>query len=144
VSEIVIPAPIDCVWVGDDLFGDDTDPVEGTTRMAGRVGHWLGHDKMGDDVNPAIVGVREPMWVLCPMRLRKYTDRTVDPPVEREDVTGTPFCIDHYSSVKHQLWDVTVDMDSLVIGQKPKITVHPSIHLVGIWHGWLQDGVLHQ
>ena len=29
-----------------------------------------------------------------------------------------------------------------VIGEPPKLTVYPSIHLVGRWHGHLTDGVL--
>lgn len=52
--------------------------------------------------------------------------------------------MDGYSTQKHELWDVKVDLDSLVVGEKPLITVSPSIHIVGYWHGWLQDGILHQ
>src|ERR1019366_7910654 len=29
-----------------------------------------------------------------------------------------------------------------VTGEAPNITVTPSINLVGIWHGWLKDGIL--
>jgi hypothetical protein len=35
-------------------------------------------------------------------------------------------------------------MASLVVGERPDITVHPSIHIVGIWHGWCKHGVLGQ
>ncbi len=31
-------------------------------------------------------------------------------------------------------WDVT--------GEPPNITVSPSINVIGIWHGWIRDGVL--
>jgi hypothetical protein len=56
---------------------------------------------------------------------------------------GTTFIIDdHPTNQPDGGWDVQVDMSSLVVGQRPLITVHPSIHLVGIWHGWLAGGVL--
>jgi len=29
-----------------------------------------------------------------------------------------------------------------VTGEAPRITVNPSIHIVGYYHGWLRDGVL--
>jgi len=29
-----------------------------------------------------------------------------------------------------------------VSGELPRLTVSPSIHVVGVWHGWLRDGVL--
>lgn len=35
-----------------------------------------------------------------------------------------------------------MDLDSLMVGQVPRITVAPSIHLVRLWHGFLTDGVL--
>jgi hypothetical protein len=31
-------------------------------------------------------------------------------------------------------WEVT--------GQPPKITVRPSINVIGVWHGWITDGEL--
>lgn len=56
---------------------------------------------------------------------------------------ATMFVVDSYpTSDREGNWDVSVDLDSLVIGQKPNITVHPSINCVGIYHGWLQHGVL--
>lgn len=76
--------------------------------------------------------IRKPIVVMCPMRWSKD-----------EQIHGTPFWIDSLSTEKNEPWAVTVDMASLVIGQKPLITVAPSIHLIGIWHGWLQEGVLH-
>lgn len=132
MSEIVIPAPIECVWVGDDLFGSADDHRQGV----GRVGYWM--DEWNDADGVSLMSphldrsVRRPIWVLCPAWYREG------------QLVGTPFCVDRLSSMKGEPWDVTVDMESLVVGQKPKLTVHPSIHLVGIWHGWLQDGVLHQ
>lgn len=56
----------------------------------------------------------------------------------------TSFCIDAPASSGAGFWDVSVQMDSLVVCQKPMITVHPSINIVNFWHGWLQEGVLHQ
>lgn len=29
-----------------------------------------------------------------------------------------------------------------VSGEAPKLTVTPSIHVIGGWHGWITDGVL--
>jgi hypothetical protein len=134
MAEITIPAPIDCVWVDDELFGTEDDD----RQEVGRVGYWMdGYPR----VNPALSG-RRPIWVLCPMRSLGYTVAATGD--QRAEFTGTPFCIDGLSTAKNQPWDVTVDMASLVVGEKPNITVHPSIHLVGIWHGWLQAGVLHQ
>ena len=47
---------------------------------------------------------------------------------------GDPFCVDQCASVSGNGWTVT--------GTPPLITVHPSIHAVGEYHGWLQSGVL--
>lgn len=58
---------------------------------------------------------------------------------------GAPcsWCIDaHPTGQPDGAWTVTVDLDSLVVGQKPRITCSPSLHAVGIWHGWLTDGAL--
>jgi hypothetical protein len=53
------------------------------------------------------------------------------------------WCIDqHPTDSPDGGWQVDVDLDSLIVGQKPRITVNPSMHAVGIWHGWLRDGVL--
>lgn len=30
----------------------------------------------------------------------------------------------------------------LLTGPREKPTLQPSIHVVGVWHGWLRDGVL--
>lgn len=72
--------------------------------------------------------LRKPIVVMCPTNWSSE---------------GTPFWIDSLSTEKHEPWGVSVDLNSLVIGQKPIITLTPSIHLIGIWHGWLQQGVLH-
>lgn len=123
MSEIVIPEPIDCVWTGDWQ-------EQNVEHFPGECGYWL-DGWGGGPMRPGIE--RRPIFVICPAFL---TDEGV--------LRGTSFCIDSPATSGSGYWDVTVDMDSLVVGQKPRITVHPSIHLVGIWHGWLQDGVLHQ
>lgn len=96
------------------------------------VGVWA----TGADLSPHymenVQPVRKPIVVMCPADTsdgRRY---------------ATPFCIDKLSSVKREPWDVTVDLDTLILGGQPMITVSPSIHLIGIWHGFLQEGVLHQ
>lgn len=55
---------------------------------------------------------------------------------------STPFCIDSHPTDKpDEAW--TVDCPwPLVVGEKPLITLSPSIHAVGIYHGFLTAGVL--
>lgn len=47
---------------------------------------------------------------------------------------GTAFCVDSIASTGGEGWEVT--------GEPPKITVHPSIHIIGRYHGWIRDGVI--
>ena len=47
---------------------------------------------------------------------------------------GYPFCVHSAASRGDSGWDVT--------GTAPKITVSPSIHIVGSYHGWIRDGVI--
>lgn len=54
-----------------------------------------------------------------------------------------PFFIDsHPSSEPDAHWNVTVDLATLIDGQKPNITVQPSIKAQGAYHGYLTEGVL--
>lgn len=55
------------------------------------------------------------------------------------------FVVDEYPTAtekRHEHWDVTVDLASLVNGERPHLTVKPSIHIIGLYHGWLTDGIL--
>jgi hypothetical protein len=71
-----------------------------------------------------VAPIRKPITIVCPAW---YQDG---------ELRGTPFCIDSFPTKDPSShWQVDVDLDSLVIGQKPRITVNPSIHLVDIWHG---------
>lgn len=55
---------------------------------------------------------------------------------------GTWFGIDcHPTDKPDEAWNVEI-VDALVHGTKPDITVTPSMHAVGIYHGWLTNGVL--
>lgn len=51
---------------------------------------------------------------------------------------GDHFCVDdrvtHEGGLGDDGWEVT--------GVAPQITVRPSIHVVGRWHGWLTNGAL--
>lgn len=38
----------------------------------------------------------------------------------------------HFNPYRKPTWDVT--------GELPKVTVSPSIHMVGIYHGYIRDG----
>lgn len=120
--------PLPLTWVGhyDDIKGNDA-----LTWQRG----WAFFSDPGKYavISPVRPGLnRLPIVVMCPMG----------------DATAhhncTPFCIDSPATSGAGYWDVTVDEATLVVGQQPLITVNPSIHLVGIWHGWLHNGVLHQ
>jgi hypothetical protein len=51
------------------------------------------------------------------------------------EIWAWPWCVDGIQSdPPHVGWTVT--------GDAPNITVHPSIHAIGTWHGWLQNGEL--
>lgn len=129
--------PTACVWVGDY----DSLPE----------GPWqIGWTFFGNGFNLStkyltdVASIRQPITVLIPV-LWQWDDG-------RPSKLGcTPFCIDSHTTPDvggpkdpSKAWDVTVDMASLVIGQKPLITVHPSIDAEGCWHGFLQEGILHQ
>lgn len=98
--------------------------------MVGECFWWYKTDRMSPHWEE---GIRRPIAVVCPAWLN-----------DEGELVGTVFGIDNVSTVGKEPWDVTVDMDSLIIGQKPHITVKPSIHLMGIWHGFLTDGMLIQ
>lgn len=67
-------------------------------------------------------GKRMPIMVMVPGRN------------SRGEVTGWPFCVDTNATESDHGWTVT--------GEAPNITVRPSINAVGVYHGWLTDGVL--
>lgn len=127
--EATIP-PTNCVWMGEF----ETLP-EGPWQV-GWCFFGLGY-YLSDHYKTNVAQLRKPITVMIPALLH-WDDG-------RPDVLGcTVFCIDsHPTSDMKSHWDVTVAMESLVIGGRPDITVNPSIHAVGIWHGWLQGGVLH-
>ena len=137
MSEVTIQ-PTDCIWMGtsDDLPDGDGYKVGWMFFSWG----W----NLSDHYKNNVAQVRQPISVICPTMLHwedgSYPDR----------LSGTPFCIDSYptpdddkpvNTAAH--WDLTVDLSTLVVGKKPMITVNPSIHLIGTWHGWLQNGILH-
>lgn len=54
---------------------------------------------------------------------------------ENGEIEAWPWCVDgKQSSPPHAGWAVT--------GEAPDITVSPSIHAKGVWHGWLTHGVI--
>jgi hypothetical protein len=129
MSEFVLSAPVPLVWMGhyNDISGDNH--IEWEVGWAFFV-DVNGYAAPEPQLRPGLT--RLPIILNCPAWIRESTGQLVP----------TPFCIDTYSSVKHEFWDVTVDESTLIIGQQPMITVNPSIHLVGIWHGWCKQGVL--
>ena len=129
MSEVTIePTPL--VWMG--RYEDLPDgPWE--------IGWAFFHDFSGNDLNPSFdFSIREPITVICPC-LHHWEDGS-----RSDELAGTVFTIDKLSTIKRKPWEVSVDLDSLIVGRKPMITVNPSIYLVGIWHGWLQEGILRQ
>lgn len=125
--------PTHCVWMGDNPEWDQRWEI----GHAYRLDSWIDHSTHWAGVRPIIVQ--------CPVMLHWIDGRHPD------RLSSTQFNIYSYPTPDDDKpidpaahWEVDVDESSLVIGQKPIITVSPSIHLVGIWHGWLQDGVLHQ
>lgn len=130
MSEVTIePTPL--VWMGHINDLPERRDWEYGWAFFTDVGQWATAMDLSPHYMENVQPIRKPIVVLCPMQAGDGTLR------------GTPFCIDKLSTQKREPWDVTVDVDSLVLGQKPLITVHPSIHLIGTWHGWLQDGILH-
>lgn len=134
MSEVTIePTPL--VWMGsyEDLPRDQSGYHAREIGQAYFINFDPFKSMMSNHYKDVVAAVRRPICVMCPGLSsdgRLY---------------ATPFWIDsHPSADPGAAWDVTVDLDSLVVGQKPLITVNPSIHLIGTWHGWLQDGVLHQ
>lgn len=67
----------------------------------------------------------------------------VDPPRERDGVpvwcvvlpgANNRFCLDTKSTATNGYWQCS--------GAPPNVTVHPSINVVGVYHGWIRDGVI--
>lgn len=115
--------PIECVWMGE--FNElPPDPyVPGWMFFHGPWAnsfHLSNHFKAFHD--------RAPICVILPVASRPGY--------------GTGFCIDSCPTDRpDEHWEITIS-GMLVVGQKPSITVAPSIHCLGIYHGFMQDGVL--
>lgn len=136
---IIKPTP--CVWMGEynDL------PERGDWEIGWTYfndAHKFSGHELSNKYLRNVQAIRRPITVLCPMLAHWEDGRRPD------ELHATPFCIDSHPTMEEHTaddhWDVTVNLSSLIVGQKPLITVHPSIHLVGSWPGWLQDGILHQ
>lgn len=79
------------------------------------------------EMNPALT--RRPIVVVLPSNLDRY-------PI-------VPFPIDSRSTESKSFWTVTVVEATLIAGQKPDITVSPSIDIKGgYYHGFLTNGVV--
>lgn len=123
-TKLIEPLPL--IWKGhyDDIKGNDQPDWKRGWAFFSDPGKYA-------VVKPVRPGLKRlPIVVLCPMG-------EVD---ARHN--STPFCIDSPSTMKSEYWEVEVDESTLIVGQKPRITVRPSIHLLGIWHGWLTEGEL--
>jgi hypothetical protein len=134
--------PIDCVWIG-DLDDAPRELIckpgtDETVRPPG-VCYWSPYTSsfLSKHYLDNVAAIRRPIVVELPYR---QTDGR-DPEFIRWH--GCSFHIDsHPTSEPDAAWSVTVDMDSLIVGAKPLITVQPSIKCMDIYHGFLTDGVL--
>lgn len=82
----------------------------------------------------------EPWYTQADHRRYYLSDRYLQmhlgkrPPIVVRLPSGRDFCVDGRAKGDSSGWMVT--------GEAPNVTVHPSIHHVGAYHGWLQNGVL--
>jgi hypothetical protein len=107
--------PIECVWL------DKRPDRPWNTGECFPFGYSLSNHYLAN-----VAQTREPISVMVPTR----------------DGRCTPFCIDsHPTNQPDGAWAVTISGD-LIEGQKPDITVQPSIHCIGLYHGFLTNGVL--
>lgn len=125
---------IECVWKG-SLYTPDGQRIEGTDLtdntpwQPGWCFHW-GY-QLSNKYKNTVAVYRQPIIVMVPIRNAKT------------EHNATPFCIDSYpTSAPDGHWEVEVDMETLVEGYRPDITVTPSINCVGLYHGFLQHGLL--
>ena len=111
--------PIECVWLGEPPDG----PWQPGWCFPTRPGHraWLSRRYLDQDA-----AIRPPLTVVLPTRGGGAVAFGMD---------------DHPTSEPDDAWTVTI-AGPLVEGQRPPITVQPSINCVGLYHGFLTDGVL--
>lgn len=126
--------PIDLVWMGDAPKLVEYVPGARDPWLPG-MAFWAPYEMyLSEYYEQRVRAVRRPIAVMVPMRGS----------LERSGyLRGTVFIIDsHPTNNPSGAWTVTVDLASLVVGAKPRITVLPSIDCRGIYHGFLTDGVL--
>lgn len=108
--------PIDCVWRGE--------PPKGPWKPGECF--FFGY-ALSKHYRENVEQIRRPISVVLATR----------------DNYATPFCIDSHPTKKpDEAWEVDIDLDSLIIGQKPNISVRPSINCVGLYHGYVTNGVI--
>lgn len=107
---------IECVWVGE---------MPERQWVPGEV-FWSYEFELSKHYEANVRQQRRPIAVVVPTR----------------SGGATWFCIDSHPTDKPEgAWGIEI-VGELIEGQKPDITVTPSIHCVGLWHGFLQHGVL--
>lgn len=111
---------------------------------------WLGEAppvKHPGDYQPGWAFFVDPDWMLFhAYEMNPALDRRVIVaclPSNVADYRVVAFPIDSRSTEAKAFWTVTVNMASLVVGQKPDITVSPSIEIQGgYYHGFLTNGTV--
>lgn len=115
--------PIECVWFDEqpELPASSWQPGWCNPVKNG----WAG-GSLSKHYLEQVASIRPPIVVLLPTR----------------SGGAVPWCIDWFPTDEPDgAWTVDVPWP-LVVGAKPDITVAPSINAAGLYHGYLQHGVL--
>lgn len=113
--------PWNCYLVDEGSFDLPVGAMWYGKMPEGPGGNCLGN--LSDEYYRDYFGKRPPLIVMLPAKN------------EHGEMFPWPWCVDTVqSSEPHAGWTVT--------GEAPNITVSPSIHAVGVYHGWLQNGVI--
>lgn len=129
---------IECVWMG-EIYDEQGEPVPGPLNDGNgwEVGwcFYMGYS-LSNHYKENVASLRKPITVILPMRGRTGWKTP-------EGLYPVNFCIDsHPTSKPEGAWTVEVDLETLVVGYRPDITVAPSIDCRGLYHGFVQHGLI--
>lgn len=121
--------PIECVWMGEFAELPPTDYVPGWTFFGGP---WAKNRVASNEYKRFTYRKRAEICVILPDRRH---------PTER----GYGFCVDSAfsNSPEGEGWYVECDPEKLRVGERPPLTVMPSINVEGVYHGFITDGIIH-
>ena len=101
-----------------DMFYVTPERVKAVTDPSGKTRYFCYGHQLSDEYVAERMSKRRPLVVVLPSRSGR----------------GAWLCVDCAYDGSDHGWQVT--------GEPPNITVHPSINLGAIYHGWLQNGVI--